>query len=262
MGLFSKLFYKVADPLLTIGGSPIKSAKAVFTKTKFKDVQKDFFAQSKFKQAQDFALNVAAFGGAATSVGRAAVVKSAKVLAPKLFGTVPRAATTLFAAGVISKSPSTRKFISGAPERLFTQGGNLGTFIEKPKAEKDKALEDTSVLEKVEDFGIKAGLVLAGAGLVTVVAPKVKDKVVDIFTKDQTPKELPIVSTSPVNSAPVGAAPISTSPILPETTTVSPTRKKSKRRRKPRVTNVKQSVRVNVVNRASNRRYINKGIYY
>ena len=157
----------------------------------------------------------------------------AKQVITKPVATIKTGALILGTAGLISSSSKVRKGIKDAPKTIFTGGQALGKTIEGEKP-------FTSVKEGLVAGGVLGGVAgLVGGGLI------LKDKL-----KDKTPT---LTDHTLVPEKPIG---IESTPITPQTTTITTGVKKRKRYKKKIIPSVKQSVRVNIVNRNINKRYL------
>ena len=266
MGFFSKIksgLVKALDTNAAFFSNPImtlKSPKKGIAKWK---------SQTKTQRVTRTLATTATVAAAtlvpATAVGRAGAVRVATTAASGagkiFFGSVPRVATTVFAAGVIAKSATVRKAIVKAPATVFKQGSNVGALIDKTPAERKKEFSEKTFGKKVKSYGVKAGVIAAVAGVAVVAAPTVIAKAKGLIPFGAfSEKEIKVNGQVLQQAAPQQAI-VATTPVLPETVAVSPTTTPTKPRRATKKPSMKQSVRVNVVNNSGNRRYIRQEVY-
>lgn len=136
------------------------------------------------------------------AVGRVALI-AAKAVAkrPKTFLIGAPAA-----AGILLASPTARKFVD--PRQTFKRGKEIGKLIEDPSKlipEKEETL-----LGKIKDVGIKAGLIGAGAaavaGAAAIAVKKVKEKLPSKIPSAELPAAiLPTVPSLTPRTQPLGA---------------------------------------------------------
>lgn len=187
-----------------------------------------------------------------TAIGvKTAAPKVTKAIIPKTVkGKIIGVTAGILGVGILKKSPTAREAAVGAargiqekPAEIFKFGEKIGEFIEG-KAEKP------SVVEGLKKAGIVGGIAALAAGAI-VVAPKAIEKIKE-FKGIPSDKETPIGIEGET-------------PILPETTAITTPKKRYKRRRATKAPSVRQSVRVNVINRSTstgiritNKRYLNE----
>lgn len=166
MGLLSsitKSVYKVLDPVLTVIAKPVESVKAIIDPNKtLKEVETEFFSQSKIKQATQFATNVALVGGGALigASGKAATV--AKALIPTTTkGKVIAAVAAPIVAGAVIKEPA--QAIS-APSKVAGELAQFGSDVSGLIAEPS--------IEKAKETILESPLII-GAGVAAAAAPLV-----------------------------------------------------------------------------------------
>lgn len=163
-----------------------------------------------------------------------------------------KTAVALIGTGIVVQSKKAREkaiIIAGkaTPESLLGAGARIGEFVDEPTGEKFK--------EALVGGGLIAGAVALGIGA-AVIAPKVIPKVAETIKGWRSPEE-ELIKEKPVGISGEGA-------ILPQTTTITTGKKPYKRRRAIKKPSVKQSIKVNIINkpratgiRISNRKYLN-----
>ena len=185
-----------------------------------------------------------------------AVPKVTKAIIPKTIkGKILGITAGFLGGGILLESKKAREFVKetavgvlGKPEEVIGFGIQVGKFIE------DEKEEQPGVLEGFKKAGIVGGLAALGIGAV-VVAPKVIEKVKE--WREGRPEE------QLVKEKPIGIE--GESVITPETTTITTGRKPYKRRKAKITPSVRQSVRVNIINKAigtgmriTNKRYLSQ----
>lgn len=248
---FVKAFYKVADPVLTAIANPIKSVKAAISKkTTFKDVQREFFQQSKAKQSFDFATSVLTLGslggaGLAAKAGKLgpAIVRagtSIKRSGPKLVasgikslvpsttkGKLVAAVAAPAAIGALTSSPTLRKATvkTLSPVENIRRGKELGGILEKSPQKKDIS----NVVAKGALLGGGAALAAGGLILGKNILDK-KSKVLPITKPDQKP----LTPQTNVQQTPAASAP--TFKAVPGEVKKTTKRKRKARKKAPTTT--------------------------
>jgi len=267
MGVLSKIknaavkaVYKVADPVITAIGAPVKTVKAILDPKKtVKEVSNEFFAQPKSTQAIKATTNIIAIGGGALAGAAGKLGTIAKAIIPtSIKGKAIAAVTVPVAAGIIVSSPKAREEIVSAPSALVNVGTNIGDFIESPTLQNAKDI--------VMENPLAAGIIGGGALLATVplVAPAIGniitgeklDDIEDAITANPTYQILPMPSTVPTPAT----LPTTTEaiPAVNNTIPVLSSGKKTTKRRKAKP-KVQPSIRI--TNRLMNRN-INKVIVH
>lgn len=193
------------------------------------------------------------------STGKAVVPKTIK---GKIYG----GTAGLIGYGILRDSPTSRTFVTErvkdlpkVPGKIIGVGGDIAGVIEK-----DKTFSYKDILKT----GGKAGAVGVVAVGTAVVIPKIIDK---FKNRGETPI-IPIAPPSVYNVEPskqlVSEKPIGigSEVITPETISVSPTRKRSKRRTTKKKPSMKQSVKINILNAPkvtgiSSKKYLKQEIY-
>ena len=159
----------------------------------------------------------------------------------------------LVGAGLVTTKPG-RELIVSAGKGLFKGGKELGVISGKLKKEG----KELTISQGLKTAGL-LGMGLAGGVLlpkvIPKVIPKIKNKVKKIEGLIYQPKE------QLTKSKPVGIE--GESPILPERTKVTTGKRSYKKRRAKKQPSVKQSVKINIINRPTglkitNRNYLNE----
>lgn len=171
---------------------------------------------------------------------------------------IPKTLTGKFALGTAGylayESPKVREMIKGAPASYVSAVKTTAQIIEgekelTPESFKDVAKTGGAVLGL---GAIGLGIGLAGKKILEKI-PKAKEKAEEVKEKvlETTPSEVKEVAPDEqlIIDKPVGID--GETPILPATTTITTGKKPYKRRRATKPSIVKQSVRVNVINRAT-----------
>ena len=185
--------------------------------------------------------------------------KVIKAVTPKtILGKATAVTTGLIGYGILKESPKAREValttiteLPKKPAKIISLGGEVGKVIEG-----EKVLEKEKIIGGLKTAGVVGGVAVAGA----VIIPKVIEKVKEMKEK---PLETPTTTDTPekqlVPEKPLGQA---ETPITPQTTTITTGKKPTRRRRATKITSVRQSVRVNVINRATGIRVQNKRYLY
>lgn len=168
--------------------------------------------------------------GAGTTAGRTIV---SKALIPKSIGGIAKIPLAVTGVTVLAKSKKARKTVDVATDpSTWVKGGEIiGETIETGKP-------PVTIKQALVGGGLIAGAVVGGVA----VAKGIK-KI----------KEDPLIFRAPQGEQLITEKPLGIegeTPILPETTTISPTRKAYKRRRAKKTPSVRQSVRINIVNKS------------
>ena len=205
-------------------------------------------------------------GGAAVAAAKAGTLKAfagkaAIKLVPKtLKGKILGGTAAVMGTGMLIESPKARKFAKetaiGLPEKvgdIMAMGGEVGKVVE---GEKEFVTDD--IKKGLKTAGVLGGVVAAG----TLVAPKVVDWWKSRDKEGVVPPTLSTEKETLIGEAPLGIP--GEVPILPETTEITPPKRRYKRRTATKTPPVRQSVRVNVIAnpkatgiKISNRKYIN-----
>lgn len=261
MGFFSSLKKSVAgglDTLSAIYSHPKTTltgiAKLALPSTRqegaeavmgaIKKTKKEGAGKTIVRTVTHTAIASATLLGAGTVAGRAVV---AKILIPTTVkGVIKTAGVVALGAGALSTSQTVRSVASDPakiPELAFGGGQIVGKAIE------GEALPD--IKQALITGGLVGAGVVAGVGVVAV-GKKLLDKAPSIIT----PRE------QLITEKPLGVA---ESPILPETQTITTGKKTYKRRTAKKMPSVRQSVRVQVLNRPvntgiriTNKKYLNQ----
>lgn len=244
MGFFSKLKKKVKKlvldlPLTGISGLITKSALITPRLIKTDPVGS--------------ATKAIVLGGiAAAALSPATAGRAAVSLIPKsVVGKVGAAFTGITVGTVLVKSPKARKAVSQAP-KTFIQTGLTGGEIIADVIETGKP--KVGAKEALITGGLLAGGIVAAVGAVAVV--KSIKKLPSILPLDKT------IVPAIVPEKAIGLE--GEIPILPETATITTGKKPYKRRRAKKTPSIRQSVRINIINkprntglRITNKRYLN-----
>lgn len=250
-------FGKVMDTFSAVFTHPIKAATAIVSKkSTIKGVTKAHFEQPLKTQITQTILTTGGYvatlyaGAAVATKGLAASVGT--LIPTTLKGKVIAAVVAPVALGAVIKSPELVGKTLSAPAELAQFGGDVASFAADPSLAGAKQIITESPL-------ISAGI--AAAGLVIGGAA-----VSGVLQRQEMKKQTAALEASAAAAAMGGKGFYSgESPILPERTSVSPTRAPSKRRRATKTPSVRQSLRVNIINkpvatgvRILNKRYINQ----
>jgi len=176
MGIFGKLknvavkaVYKVADPVITAIGAPVKTAKAILDPTKtVKQVSNEFFSQPKSTQAIKTTTNLLIVGGGTIAGATGKLGAVAKALIPTTIkGKIIGGTTALVAGGALISSPKARESVPEIIPGLINVGVNTGDFIEDPSLKKAKDI--------FVENPLLTGIIGGGALLATVplIAPAI-----------------------------------------------------------------------------------------
>tara|TARA_Y100000310_G_scaffold232406_1_gene235242 strand:- start:377 stop:1270 length:894 start_codon:yes stop_codon:yes gene_type:complete len=198
----------------------------------------------------------------AGTLGALAKGTALKLIPSTLKGKIALGTASVLGTGLLIESKKARKFVKETavnfPEKvggLLETGGEIGKVIE---GEKEFLGED--VVDALKTGGVIAGASV-GAGLII-------PKVVEWWkSRDKEGVAPPTLDSPPMQLLPdkEGALGIEgESPILPETTDITPPKRRYKPRTAKKTPSVRQSVRVNVIAspkstgiKISNRKYIN-----
>lgn len=175
-----------------------------------------------------------------TALASATILTAGKIGLPKTVpGIIKTAVIGTTITGAVVTSPKVAGILEPTAnvERAFGAGEIIGKVAEG----KDTGLTMGGALKT-------GGLI--GAGVIGAVAiVKGTEKLIDILPS--TPDTL---KPGIIKEKPLGVE--GETPILPETATITTGKKRYKRRQKKIIPSVKQSVRVNIVNSNTNKRYI------
>jgi len=186
--------------------------------------------------------------------GAGTILKSfGKALIPKTpLGFITKPLLGITAVTALIKSPKLRGKVKEAPVFLAEKAVTGGEII----ADVVEGDSKVSIKDALITGGLVAGGVVAGA----VIVPKVIEKVKSFGDDKVIVEEKPILPTT--KEKVIGEA---QSPILPETQSITPTKTTSKRRRAKKTPSVRQSVRINIINkpvgissRITNKRFISQ----
>lgn len=253
MGLFDA-WKKTVSHVVTKPANLILSGLEKVTGKKYGRTSASEFAATPFghKLSLATAVPATALGAtlATTSFAKTAAKKAIPATGKALFGSPKKAATTVFAGGVLAASPSVRQEAKALPKTLFSTGKTVGTAIEKTSQKK----KTSSLAAKALTLGTGAALA-AGA---IAVAPKVLDKAKNLLPSPK-PKEPTITVMDAATGQVLAQTPIQPSPV---TTTPPGAIKKTpskprRRKKKQKPISVSQKVNVNVSNKMT-RRFINQ----
>lgn len=250
--VYSK-FGSVMNTASAVFSNPIKSITAIVSsKSTIKDVTTAHFEKPLSAQITKTVLATAGYasvlyaGGAVATKGAGVVAKS--LIPATLKGKVIGAVATPLVLGAVIQSPALIGKTLEAPEQLAEFGADLSGVIADPSVEGFIDLAKGSpVITSVIAGGVLGTGALVGANIISGI---------------KTRKAIEGIGNV---GAPVGlSGGVAQNPILPETMTVSPTKTQSKRRRATKKQPIKQSVRVNIINRPvttglrmTNKRYLN-----
>lgn len=252
--VFSK-FGKVMDTFSAVFSNPIKAITAVVSKkTTIKQLTKEHFEKPLSAQITKTVLATAGYASvlfAGSAVATKGVGAVAKTLIPAtLKGKVIGAIVAPIAIGAVIQSPALIGKTLDAPAELAEFGAGLGGVIADPSI--------GAFVELVKGSPVISA-VIGGAVLGTGALA-----VGSIVSGIQTRKAIKGIGDIEISPAVGVAGGVVQSPILPETVTVSPTTTQPKRRRAIKKQPIRQSVRINIVNRPAttglritNKRYIN-----
>ena len=232
---------------------PIKTATAIISsKSTVKEVIKEHFEEQPVTtQMLETGLATVGYVGLLLGGATAGGAAIAKVIGKKAVSVaVKHPLGTLFGAGLLATEGG-QKFVKKIPGKVFGAGEFTGEVLEK--------IEEDEVLPTTGEILVGAGLLGAGliGGALTIrelekwwekkEGEKKEDKGIPTLNG-----EIPEIPEIPLGK--------DESPILPETVTVSPTRKRYKRRRATITPSMRQSVRVNIINspRHTNKTFINE----
>lgn len=248
--VYSK-FGSVMNTVSAVFSNPIKSATALVSKkSTIKQVTKEHFAKPLSAQITKTVLATAGYasalyaGGAIATKGVGAVAKT--LIPATLKGKVIAGVVAPIAVGAVIQSPDLIGKGLSAPEQLAEFGGDLSGVIADPSvASLVELVKGSPVISTAIGVGVLGTAGMVGAKIVS-----------DIQTRK---------AIKGIGDLPVGVAGgIAQNPILPETVSVSPTKTASKRRRATKKQPIRQSVRVNIINRPTNtgaritnKRYLN-----
>lgn len=260
-----KTFGKVFSTAVTTPANIITAGLEKVTGKKYGRTTAKEFSESSFGKKLTKAAAVPAAGLviAAGAGGRAASL--AKSLVPATIkGKVITGTSALIGYGVLKSSPKAQKTVEKAivslpdkPSKIIGLGKGIGQVIEKKKKFTAKDVGKALAV---------AGIVGGAAAGAAVILPKIKEK----FTKEKAvvPEVSPgVFEATPeqaqqlVKEKPIG---IEGTPQTPQTTKITTGRKPYKRRRAKKTPSVRQSVRVNVINRSTgirNTNYIKERLY-
>lgn len=260
MGWLDVVRYKLGGTIATAVIKPIATVKAIISpKITFEEVRQEFLYPEEKKEILK-ATAKAVIGYAAAMTGVAAVSKlgvlgAAKLLIPTtLKGKAVAAVAVPFGVAYAIKKPEVIGQIAEAPITAF----EAGTVAAEPSYE--AGLEFIKEHPYFSAAAITTALAAAGysAVMISRLIPRVK-KPEDVIPAaiPSPPPEEQIIKEKPVGIT-------EEIPIVPEVTTITTGRKPYKRRRAKITPSVRQSVRVNIINRPTatglritNKRYLN-----
>lgn len=184
---------------------------------------------------------------------RAFIGKS--IIPTTLKGKIITATALLFGGGALVKSPILRaktkeviteapEFLAEAPVKIVKAGGIFGEVIEDPSTLKEKALDI------VKGAGVVGAVAVGGLGVAKIIEKVKEDKVIV--------EEIP--SLFPVKEKELGKA--GEIPILPETQKITTGKKPYKRRRAKITPSVRQSIKINIINKPTSRSYLNQALFH
>lgn len=266
MSIFENKFFSVAGQKerLTNVVNVLKSSLNPFDKNKVVANVENKTAKAALEFVANNPYTTAGLATGATAIIKAPVAAAAKVAKVAISNPV-KSSLAVVAVGAAAKSQTVRTtLIKSAgkltPENLLQVGAKTGEFIDQP----DKTPKDAFAF--IKDVAPDATLpVLAAAAVVATpfVAPIVIDKVKDLVTPDenllidQPANEKILTPTTPVTS------PASPAVSTRETTTLTNSSGKKRKRRSVAKAPASINQRVNVIvqNKNVGVRYINRRVY-
>lgn len=266
---------KVMDTFSAVFSNPISAIEAVISPEKtIEEVTEEYMEQPTAEAVSETIFATLGYAGAI--VGGAAVIGAAKAgalktlattvikkIIPKtLKGKVVGALVVPAAAGLVITKPTIIEDVMGAPGVAF----QAGTVAGEPSLSKG--------LQFVKDHPYMSVAALAAALAALGYSAVLIARILPSWKKDKAPPTLlpeiptttPEVLTTPSEQLiPEKALGEAETPILPETTTITTGKRPYKRRRAKKVPSVRQSVRINIMNkpiatgvRITNKRYISQ----
>lgn len=263
MGLFSGLQKVYAVGVTSAANILTKGIGAVTGKTYGTTTSKEFLSTKTGQVLSGAAVITAGTLGGVLAGQAVTAAGGVKVVAAKAI-TAAAPGVAKFA-GTVLKSPFKAVAVAGV-----VAGGGLKLVPKlfqttKTAAEKavpvllgeEKLTSETAVsTAKIVGLALGLGVVGAGAGMVLEKVLEKKEEQELILTPATMP---PVLESALLPEKSVGTA---ETPILPETTTITTGKKPYKRRRATKIQAVRQSVKININNRATGTKYINKRNYY
>jgi len=264
MGILTKIvkskFGKVMDTAAAIYSNPIKAIKTIGKETTLKELTAEAKSKPLSTQITKTVLSTAGYAsvalGAASVATKGIAASAASLIPSTLKGKVIAAAAAPIVLGAVIKEPSkTLGAVASAPSELAEFGGDVATFAASPSIETAKEIIKESPI-------ISAGLGILGVAAVGAAAANV---VGGVLTREEMKKQTAAFEKQAelMGSSSVGVS--GETAILPERTTITTGKKQYKRHTAKKTPSVRQSVRVNIINKPSNtgikvynKRYINE----
>lgn len=265
-----KAFYKVADPIISAVANPIKTVAAAVSPTKtVKQVQDEYFKQSKTAQAIDFAIGATSIGlgttAVATTAGRAAATQVAKSVGSSAIKapikTLAIGASIPIAIGAVKSNPKeVISTVAKAPSELQTFGSDIAKVVSSPSLQSAKQLVSNSPILTTATAVLGAGAIAKtvspiASGLLQREALQEQTEVLQSAVSNNIPSQL---TEAPPKGVAKDTPKAPQTPITPETQPLIATagsgngsKKRRKASRKPKVQPISQRVNVIVSNRAN-----------
>lgn len=263
MGFFKSLVEskvgKVMDTFSAAFSSPISTVKAITTKYTFKELTEEHFEKPLSTQISKTIFATAGYagalyGGAAIAAGKGAALATTLLVPKTIVGAAVRLIGVPYAISRIIKEPTVVEKLPEIPAAAFEAGKvtDLESGIEYVKAH--PYMSAAAIATALGAAGYSA--VMIGRILKYVKKPKIPEIPEDVGAP---PVFIPPPDEQLITEKPLGIE--GEIPLTPETTTITTGKRAYKRRRAKKTPSVRQSVRVDIVNkpigmRITNKRYI------
>lgn len=252
MGLLSKIvkspFGTIMNTVSTAFTHPIKVAEAILSPNiTVKEVVAAHTSQTIKQQTTETILSTIGYATAITGISSIATKGIAALIPSTIKGKVAAAVATPIVVGSVISSPSVLTKAAAAPVELAKFGGDVGTFISDPSV-------STFVDVIKESPIISAGIAAVGLGSLGAVTAGVVGGVLNRNAIETQTENIVGAINEKKESGTISMGGGSQNPILPQTTKITASKTRSKRRTAKKIQPVRQSVTVNV----NNKRYINQ----
>lgn len=230
-------FGKVMDTAVAAFAQPVSTIKAITTKATFKEQTEKFYSKPLSTQISKIAVSGAAYIGAVYG-GSAIAARGVGVVAKSLIPATLKGKAIAFVA-----APAAAAYVIQKPEVLETLSELPATGFQAGGLAADPTIKGAVEFIKEHPVVTAAAVVAGGAGAIYAGGAVAKL----IGGDDKVIVQQPAPAQQIMKESPIG---IGGAPQTQPTQLITPTKKPTRRRRATKPQQIRQSVRLNIINRS------------